>query len=175
MIVYTVQKLTTYKLMREQGYLTGNFKYAMDPESYKWMMDQMEKRLPNYKSEVPPIWVWERRVNRNEQGLFKKGTKGVILKLDIPKENILWSPFEEWHSILNEGPITFDELEYNEFDKRGYLLHEIKETWERLFDMDWLESRPKEWAGNFDDEWMQGVTPKITMDQIVKVERFIAK
>lgn len=60
-------------------------------------------------------------------------------------------------------------------DLRGYLLHEIEETWERLFDMDWLKSRPKEWAGNFEDEWMQGVTPKITMNQIVKVERFIAK
>ncbi|MEK4130276.1 DUF3841 domain-containing protein [Solibacillus sp. FSL W8-0474] len=175
MIVYTVQKLSAYKLMREQGYLTGDIKYSIFPEEYQWMMEQMEKRLPNYKSEVPPIWVWERRVNRNEKALFKKGTKGVILKLDIPQESILWSPFEEWHTILNESPITFDEMEWEEFEKSDFAIQDVKDTWERLFDMDWLASRPKEWAGDFNDEWMQGVTPKITMDQIVKVERFIAK
>lgn len=38
MIVYTVQKLITYKLMREQGYLTGNIKFVMCLEAYKWMM-----------------------------------------------------------------------------------------------------------------------------------------
>lgn len=175
MIVYTVQSLTTYKLMREQGSLKGNIKLAMFPEEYRWMMEQMEKRLPNYTSEEAPIWVWERRVNRNERALLPKGTKGVILKLDIPRENILWSSFEDWHSILNNSPLTFDEMEWEEFEKRGFLIQDVKETWVRLFDIDWLSSRPKEWAGNFKNHWMQGVTPRITMEQIVKVERFIAK
>lgn len=175
MIVYTVKTLTDYKLMREQGYFTGNMKYAMFPEAYKWMMAQMEKRLPNYTGDEAPIWVWERRVNRNERALLQKGTKGVILKLDIPAENILWSSFDEWHSILTDLPITFDESEWEEFEKRGFPIQDVKETWEKLFDMDWLASRPPEWGGNLKNHWIQGVTPKITMEQIIKVERFIAK
>ena len=62
-----------------------------------------------------------------------------------------------------------------EFEKHEFPIQDVIETWEKLFDMDWLASRPKEWSGNFKDHWMQGVTPKITMEQIVKVERFIAK
>lgn len=66
-------------------------------------------------------------------------------------------------------------MEWEEFEKRRSPIQDVKETWEKLFDMNWLASRPKDWAGNFNDQWMQGVTPKITMEQIVKVERFIAK
>lgn len=32
-----------------------------------------------------------------------------------------------------------------------------------------------EWAGDIQNDWLQGVTPKIKMDQLLKVERFIAK
>lgn len=57
MIVYSVQTLEAYKLMREQGYLEGNMELAMFPEAYKWMMAQMKKRLSNYDGMAPPIWV----------------------------------------------------------------------------------------------------------------------
>ena len=86
MIVYTVKNLTAYKLMREQGYLTGNNKFSAFPKEYKWMMEQMEKRLPNYTSEeAPPIWVWERRVNRNEKGPFAKRDKRSHFKVRYPQ------------------------------------------------------------------------------------------
>ncbi|WP_071395090.1 DUF3841 domain-containing protein [Bacillus tuaregi] len=175
MIVYSVQKLAAYKLMREQGYLEGNIEFSMFPEEYKWMMEQIEKRLPDYNGQEAPIWVWERQVNRNERSLLPKGTKGVILKLDIPEKDILWSSFEEWHTILNNSPITFDMIEWEEFEKREFPIKDVRETWERLFDMDWLASRPKEWAGNIQEQWLQGATTRITMEQIIKVERFIAK
>ena len=65
--------------------------------------------------------------------------------------------------------------EMGEFEKREFPIQDVKETWEKSFDMDWLTSRPKECSGNFKDHWMQGVAPRITMEQIVKVERFIVK
>lgn len=175
MIVYSVQKLEAYHLMRDQGYLEGSLELAMFPEAYKWMMGQMAKRLPRYNGQAGPIWVWNRRVNRNERALLPKGSKGVILKLNIPCQDILWSSFEDWHFILNKVPITFDEKEWMKFEKLDFPEKEVKATWERLFDLEWLANRPKEWAGDIQNNRLQGVTPKIKMDQLLKVERFIAK
>ncbi|MFD3448956.1 DUF3841 domain-containing protein [Microbacteriaceae bacterium 4G12] len=172
MIVYTVQKEAAYKLMRKQGYLEGRAELAMFPEAYRWMTGQMQKRLTNYQGECYPIWVWERRVNRNEPALLSSG-RGVILTLDIPEEDILWSSFDEWHSILSESPITYDEAEWLEFEKKDFPESEVQATWERLFDYDWLANRPVEWAGDYSKDWIQGVTTRIRMEQVIRVQRFI--
>lgn len=95
MIANTVQHLDAYYKMREQGYLVGDegrvWKEFKGP--YRWMMKQMENRIEGYNGVDYPIWVWKRRVNRNESSLLPKGTKGVILTLEIPDEQILWSDF----------------------------------------------------------------------------------
>lgn len=174
MIVYTVQPEFLYKKMRDEGYLEGDEAHAMFPEAYKWMVVQMKKRLP-LSCESYPIWVWKRKPNRNERALAKKGQRWVILTLDIPEEHILFSSFDEWHSILNNGPITFDEAEWNYFEEIDFPDEAVKATWERLFDWEWLASRPFEWAGDINKEWIQGVTPRITMEHVKKVSRFIGK
>ncbi|MFJ5788689.1 DUF3841 domain-containing protein [Lysinibacillus sp. NPDC093197] len=175
MIVYTVQPEVLYKKMREQGYLEGDKKFAMFPEAYEWMMRQMEKRISNCVMENYPVWLWQRKPSGNEKALATKGERWVILKLDIPEDRILWSSFDDWHLILNNNPITYNEKEWDSFNERGFVKEEVEKTWERLFDYDWLESRSTEWAGNYNEHWMQAVTPRITMDQVKKVTRFIGK
>lgn len=175
MIVYTVQPEMLYRKMREQGYLEGNKDYVLLPEAYEWMMDQMEKHIADYNKESYPIWVWQRRPNRNERALGAKGKRMVILKLDIPEDQILWSSFDEWHSILNNNPICFDANEWDDFKQKGFPKKEVEKTWKRLFDYEWLASRPSDWDGDYKEHWMQGVTPRITMDQVKKVSRFISK
>ncbi|MEH6945411.1 DUF3841 domain-containing protein, partial [Bacillus sp. JJ722] len=147
-------------------------KYLKD--HYKWMMEQMKEKFPNYDGSTYPVWVWKRNVSRNEQCLFKKGTKGVMLTLDIQDEDILWSDFDSWHCILNNSPIVDNEEEWNDYlaNEDDYL---IEETWQKIFDFDYLRNADKEWHGEFNEEWIQGVTPIIRMDQIKKVTRFIAK
>jgi hypothetical protein len=111
-------------------------------------------------------------VKRNEPALLSSG-RGVILTLDIPEEDILWSSFDEWHSILYRSPIVYDEAEWFEFEKKDFPKDEVEATWERLFDYDWLASRPADWKVDEKHEWWQGVTPRIRMDQVKRVERFI--
>ncbi|MFJ7952030.1 DUF3841 domain-containing protein [Lysinibacillus sp. NPDC096418] len=175
MIVYTVQPEYLYKKMREQGYLEGDKKFAMFPEAYEWMVGQMKKRIANCNMENYPLWLWQRRPNRNEDALATKGERWVILKLEVPEEKILWSSFDVWHSILNDSPITYNEKEWDNFQERGFPKEEVIKTWERLFDHKWLASRPTEWAGDYKDDWLQGVTPRITMEQVKKVSRFIGR
>jgi len=175
MIVYSVQSLDAYYKMREQGYLSGEEKFVWDEfkDPYKWMMSQMEKRIPGYTSGTYPIWVWRRRVNRNEGALLPKGAKGVILTLDIPDEQILWSDFGTWDFVLSSYPVTESEEEFEEFlkDEESF---PVEETWDRIFDFEFLRSMEESW-GKLDEEWIQGVTPRITMDMMNKVNRFIAK
>ncbi|MBX8945994.1 DUF3841 domain-containing protein [Lysinibacillus sp. K60] len=175
MIVYTVQPEIIYKKMREQGYLEGDKKFAMFPEAYDWMIIQMEKRIANCKVENNPVWLWQRKPSGNEKALATKGERWVILKLDVPEDKILWSSYEEWHSILNNNPITYSEKEWDYLNKRGFPKEEVAKTWERLFDHEWLASRPIVWAGKYKEHWIQGVTPRITMEQVKKVTRFIGK
>lgn len=174
MIVNTVQHLDAYYKMREQGYLVGDegrvWKEFKEP--YRWMMKQMVNRIEGYNGLDYPIWVWKRRVNRNESSLLPKGTKGVILTLEIPDEQILWSDFNFWHHVLNNWSITGSEEEDIRLDESG---EDFRYTWERIFDFDWYRNADPEWVGELNEEWIQGVTPKITMDMVRKVTRFIAK
>lgn len=88
MIVYSVQTLEAYYKMREQGYLVGIKEYIW-PEfikPYQWMMNQMEKHMEDYNGTDYPVWLWRTIPDRNHSGHFPKGTKGVILTLDIPED-----------------------------------------------------------------------------------------
>lgn len=176
MIVRSVHPLSIYHKLREKGYYYGDEKHVWPEfkEPYQWMIGQMEERLPNYDGSTYPVWVWKRTVNRNEKALLPRGTKGVILTLEIPEEDILWSDFLSWHLILNKGPITENEEEYNQLEADED--QQAREaTWPRVFDFDFLRKADKNWSGTFDEEWIQGVTPLIRMDQVKKVTRFIAK
>lgn len=176
MIVYTVQRLEAYKQLREKGFLEGQedfvWKEFLDP--YNWMKQQMMKRMPGYMGENYPIWLWRRRVSRYEKALFPTGTRGVILTLEIPNDIILWSDFESWHFVLSNTPITDSEEEWEEY-LRNEQTYPVVETWEKIFDFEYLRHGDKEWHGEFDEEWIQGVTPRITTEQVKKVTRFMAK
>lgn len=176
MKVYTVQRLETYYRMREQGYLIGDQKFVWEDfkKPYQWMMKQMEKKIEGYNGKDYPIWVWKRKVNRNEHALLSKGIKGVILTLEIPEDKILWSDFDHWHFVLNNGPITESEDEWERYleDEESY---PTEDSWEKIFDFNLLRSLDNDWNGKFNEDWIQGVTPKITMSMVKKVTRFIAK
>ncbi|MGE7920113.1 DUF3841 domain-containing protein [Viridibacillus sp. NPDC093762] len=179
MIVYTVHPESIYKMMREQGYYEGsranfNFKNSFERQ-YDWMVAQMKKRLSHYEGDEYPVWVWKRRPGRNESALLPRGTRGVILKLEIPDEDILWSDFESWHLVLNEGPYTTSEKEWEDHLQNEWSTERVEKSWEMIFDFDKLSNLDPRWNGTFDPEWIQGVTPRITMDQVKKVTRFVAK
>ncbi|MGE8203880.1 DUF3841 domain-containing protein [Heyndrickxia sp. NPDC080065] len=177
MIVYTVQHIEAYKQMRELGYLEGSEKYLWKEfkEPYNWMKKQMEKRISNYiVGKSYPIWVWRRRVNRNERSLLSPGTRGVILTLEIQDNQIVWSDFDSWHFVLNNCPITDSEAEWDDYLKDESSFPVI-DSWEKIFNFDYFRNADKEWNGHFDEEWIQRVTPRITMEQVKKVTRFIAK
>lgn len=166
-IYYTIQHLEEFKKFKEDGILKGQkeFVFEWDIEAYKWLIEQMDKRL-GIKGSYP-IWVWTKKPKLREKGLMEKGTPSVCIKLEIPDEIVLLSDFDAWHCVLNDW---FCSLSENEPTSDNEVLK--RKSWENIFDL--KKVRDSEvWGG--DKQWVQGVTPCIKKEQVLKVKHFIAK
>ncbi|EIT86719.1 hypothetical protein A374_04074 [Fictibacillus macauensis ZFHKF-1] len=175
MIVYHVMSFSMYDKMRTSGMCTGNASYVYEPYKvhYEWMMKQLQLNHPSYDGVTPPIWVWQRQPSRNELFLKPPGKKSVILKLEIPEEHILFSCFDAWHFPLSDEPVLLTQEEYEDYTTNEWSTEQIQATWPRIFDLEKMTDPSRE--RQFPSDWIQGVTPFITMDMVKKVYRFIPK
>jgi len=167
-IYWSLQIEEVWKQAQELGYLEGKAEYAMYPKEYLWMMEQMKERLPNYRGEYP-IWLWIKKPDMRSTGHFESYTRCVRLTLDLDEKDVLISDFGDWHSVLNNGFNSNNEQEYDDYHA-GKLNITKEESWQRIFDYN--HSRDPEWKG---DEWLQGVTGRIMLDKVKKVEHFISR
>ncbi|MCM2980006.1 DUF3841 domain-containing protein [Niallia circulans] len=170
-IYFTNQAIEVVNQLNKTGYLTGKAEFV-DKDflpSYRWMIEQMGKRL-NHNGSYP-IWLWTTKPNLQSEGHFNKGTKAVCLTVEIPENQILFSDFSAWHCVLNNGFCPMTEEEDTLFDD-GKLTITKEQSWERIFDLAKLRNSEM-W--NNGDQIVQGVTPIIQKEQIVNIEYFIAK
>ncbi|BFH62610.1 DUF3841 domain-containing protein [Paenibacillus azoreducens] len=167
---WTIQALESWEEAENSGYLEGNKDYLMYPEEYKWMIARMSKRLPNYDGSYP-VWVWLKKPDMRGNNHFEGGGKCVRLTLDLDPEDVLLSDFDDWHCILNN---TFNAVSEDEWDKfyAGELQMTKEQSWERIFDLE-LQRDPI-WSGDA-PRVLQGVTGKVTLDKVKKVEHFVAR
>lgn len=169
MIYWSLQTIEAWEVAKTKGFLEGYPEHAMFPEHYKWMMQQMEKRLPNYKGEYP-IWVWPKKPDLRGTGHFMSGTKFVRLTLDLDEKDVLISDFEGWGMVLLDGFCSDNEKEDQDFED-GLLDITVTESWERIFDLN--RDVDVEWMGERD--WLQGTTGRVYLDKVKKVEHFVAR
>lgn len=164
MVFYCRHDLDYFNKFKDKEYLGNDFKCSPIIvclgciEQYNWIKSQMKKRLKNYDGENL-LWLWTKLPNEKRQwGENEKGKTFVVLEVNIPREDVLFSDFKTWEMILKESQI----LEYKEesIDK--------KESWERVFDLKWL----KKYGGDYTKvEIIQGTTGKIPMKNI-KIVRY---
>ena len=136
MKLYTVQPLEVLLKVKKFGALTSR-SYILEDEdeitkfflpSYKWMKDQMLKRLPHFKpnEETFPWWGWCRYGGKDNKPKFSEqyyrdllkrlDEIQVIIELEIPDELVLLSDFDAWHFRLNTWFLGY-EYEIREFEK----------------------------------------------------------
>lgn len=169
-VFWTLQTEEVWSIAQERGFLQGEQSYAMFPEPYVWMVDQMKKRLNEYGGEYP-IWLWIDKPDMRRTGHFERGEKCVRLKVELDEKNVLLSDFDEWHSVLNEDYLADSEQEYEQFYQgKGTISKEA--SWERIFS--WDRKRDADWDACEDRE-LQGTTGKIDIANIKSVEHFIAR
>lgn len=61
MTLWTIQNIDQYNNLLQEGYISGSsdYIYPLFRDGYKWMIDQMHKRLRNkHNSSSYPIWAW---------------------------------------------------------------------------------------------------------------------
>lgn len=169
---WSIQKKKAWEHMQKTGFIESSPEF-IDHEwmgdAYQWMMEQMKKRLPHYRGEVP-IWLWPNRPDMRHSAHDAKGTEIVRLTIRLPEEKVLLSDFDGWHSVINNSFLSDTEFEFDYWKEIGL---SKEESWERIFDL--TRERDEEWRGKAEDMVLQGTTGRVPIDAVVKVENFIAK
>jgi hypothetical protein len=164
-----MQKLEVWELAQKRGYLEGSSEYALFPDPYLWIIEQMKKRLPSYNGEHP-VWLWVKKPDMRSTSHFKGGTKCVRLTIELDEKDVLLSDFDKWHLVIDGEFCSDNEQEDNDFEN-GKLNISKEGSWERIFDFN--RDVDPDWTSN--GEHLQGTTGRIYLDKIKKVEHFVSR
>jgi hypothetical protein len=170
-VFWTIQTLQAWYYALKLGELRGNPEFILHEfrMPYAWMMRQMKKRLPAYRGGYP-IWVWTEKPDLRYGGYLNPGTRGVRLKLELDEDLVLLSEFNAWHIVLNDGFLILNDNEEEQFATNEVPITK-EESWERIFDLDLLLQ--SEWWGP--PLKLQGVIEKVSLNQVVEVNKFMAR
>lgn len=148
--------------------------------SYRWLMQQMARRLDCYRGGWP-VWFWITRTDLRSRALLPKGTRGVRLELSIPRERALLLDFDTWHIVLNNGYLALTEQEDDAWDREALGLvktapetirKRVHQSWERVFDLKALQASA--YAGG-PDLLVQGVAEYFLWEEVVDLKSFHAR
>jgi hypothetical protein len=163
MIGWTIQTYDAWITANETGVLMGKKAFVDDSylNSYSWLMKQMEIKVPRYRGEFP-VWLFQHKPDLRYSGYLPKGTRSVLLKVDLEPESYLVSDFMTWHLVLNNITFTKDDDGLENIGK--------EESWERIFDFEFL----KELYG---EKYIlpQITTGAIPVKKIELIRQFIAR
>ena len=182
------EKLQQQKIIiTEKPPVETNFKW-----SYDWLKTKMA--IDTY-----PIWAWcqyegkRKRRDLRSGGFAKRGTKLVQLHIDIDDGLVLLSDFDLFHYVLNywylpaddDDDIRFEALCANKnisfhdlqnFEKTSLDLNDLRQelvnSWDRIFDLD---KEDDDIYGKNNQKSIQATFSELSIDQVIKVEHFIAK
>jgi len=93
--LWTIQRKEAWDVLRGTGFLCADGPRAPRNllPAYRWMAEQMKKRLPGCSGRLP-IWAWHRpRPDLRRAGHLEKGTAGVCLELLVSADCVLLSNF----------------------------------------------------------------------------------
>ena len=184
--LWTIQHAGAWDRARRRGVLRadGRFVYHHHRRAYRWMRGQMARRVSGYRNHYP-IWAWYRpKPDLRRAGHLPRGESGVRLEFLAPMESVLLSDFMNWHGVLNDGPITLDEAEYDAFQRACALTcrpgrhtpacrKATEATWERVFELERPDRADPVWWGEGD--LIQAVLPEVPLSWVTAVTRFVAR
>ena len=193
MRLWTIQHPEVYTILQQRGvyYADGRRVTRWFRPAYRWMVEQMKSRLPDYSGRYP-IWAWHTPKPDMRMSSYRDpvGEPCVRLALKIPDEEasrrVLLSGFDHWGwHALNNWYLWLSDEEYewwgnlagehrHEAKVPQHLQEMIRRSWERIFDLEALDE-----AARLDPEVyaplrVQATFEEIRLDEVVRVEHFRA-
>lgn len=197
--LWTIQPIEWYhKLQKDKILFAEKSLINIDMSfmlAYQWMQQQMLQRIGKPpKPNCYPIWAWyqynsakKQRPDLRGSGHLEKGAKGVRIEFNKSRDDVLLSDFQLWHHPLNYWHIADTEQEDQIFDNfllqnnvkwgdiESYTLpikEKIEASWVKIFDMNYA---PEYSASPFERKSIQATFWSLSIDEIVKVDEFIAR
>ena len=170
--LWTLKPIEVWDNYKATGVLQGDGRRVWRSflPSYRWIMEQMKKRLPEYTGRFP-VWTWyQPKPDLRGSGHFNRGTKAVRIECIVPKSRVLPSDFDAWHCVLNQGYLYLTDEEEQFWESRlpdpfcryenlsPDIQAEMRLSWERIFDLE-LMIKSDWWTS--DKQHLQAVIEKI--------------
>ncbi len=183
--IHTYQGEESMKAYERSGYFTGHAPYIENDrvwcDAYRWMRDQMAVRIQNFSGDYP-VWGWLKRHNNRQFPMHYTGSReSYRVTALVPRSRILFSQYDHWHHVLNNGAYTDTEREYDEFDKRfpgtndsPEYLAAIEPTWHKIFDFPDPTGQTKVdigWRGDYRRMIVQACIDRIQASDIVSIRQ----
>lgn len=192
LLLHTIQTATAFEELLTTGALRQGPELADSswPDAYGWMCRMMAVRLPT--SGDAALWLWAKIRRVDLVGNCRRARGEVLLTCRIPRERVLLSHFDEWHSVLNadvaipnlprESEDEFDnrwDRVYHDFHARlkaagvgntpvsrwpEALRSEAERSWECIFDLTNFGTR---------DYW-QATVHELHSDDVIEAVRIVA-
>lgn len=147
--LWTCQTPAIFKMVMENGFAYCNqesWLYENFPKAYKWMAQQMLKRIgkPEIENVKLPLWAWKYYNGKSSPqprrsiDLFGTSDEELIyMELLIPSNRLLASDFTQWNCAMGCLEAEIEDEDSNE------------DVWERIFNPDFNDS---EWCVKIWDE-----------------------
>lgn len=156
-------------------------------DSYQWMTQQMQTRMPRCPGASLPIWAMYRAGKSTRADRY--ATYGwdarplAVIEFEIDESLVLLSDFDAWHCVLNFFPLAGrkeERLLDKELEKQtgsslscfdvatGELRQKVMKTWERIFDLGWCCKTF--WRGNFRKQHIQATFWELKAEWVKSVK-----
>ncbi len=198
MKLWTIQPIEWYEILLNEKIIYGERKYV-EPDflyGYEWLIKVMEERIGKRPlKDSFPVWAWyqylatnKMRPDLRESGYLEKGEVGVRIEIEKDEKEVLLSDYTLWHSPLGNNyyigesendAMKFEKmLEDKKLDKVEFeklptdIRKQIERSWLKVFDLDY--DCPY-FAHKKEDKSIQASFWSLSVDEIVKVDKFIAR
>lgn len=184
-LLWTIQHEAAWEAFEEAGVLVANEDYLFCQDDFRFAYDWISQQMIQ-KIGVPPdgihypVWAWyqwegkRKRRDLRRSGYAKRGTPLVQITFEAEENEFLLSDFDDWHCVLNDSYLATSESELDDFYDQfpQPTRNEIEPSWQRIFDLTRYEPN---WDCLPDQKSIQATLWQIKMEQVKKVEHFIAK
>lgn len=156
--------------------------------AYRWMARELAHRVgPPPRGVRLPLWAWVKRPDLRSGAHLPRGSRGVLLELELPRQAVLLSDFERFHAVLNRHYLACSAEDEARFERRlaraGGRPHwpyapsirpRVEASWSRIFRFA-PRVRDPAYYGPTEEAPVQAVFWELREEQVVDSRIFTAR